>query len=140
MYGPRDNLFLPNMLETAGQGLLRIFGNGKNRICFSHVDNYCHGLILGYPALYAGSPALGNFYIVVSSCSLARSPPPYPPACLPTFFPPSLPITFLFSRVFLLSVDARASDRRDRQTDRQTDRDPLRPRSTFTLLSIDFSL
>ena len=28
------------------------------------MDNYCHGLILGEPALYAGSPALGRFYIV----------------------------------------------------------------------------
>jgi nucleoside-diphosphate-sugar epimerase len=64
VYGPRDNLFMPNMLEAAGQGVLRIFGNGHNRICFSHVDNYCHGLILGYPALYPGSPALGKFYIV----------------------------------------------------------------------------
>lgn len=52
------------MLEVAGQGMLRIFGNGHNRICFSHVDNYCHGLILGAPALYPGSPALGKFYIV----------------------------------------------------------------------------
>ena len=28
VYGPRDNLFLPNMLETAGTGRLRIFGEG----------------------------------------------------------------------------------------------------------------
>ena len=28
------------------------------------MDNYCHGLILGYDALYKGSPALGSFYIV----------------------------------------------------------------------------
>lgn len=59
VYGPRDNLFLPNVLEVAGQGMLRIFGNGKNRICFSHVDNYSHGLIIGYNALYPNSPALG---------------------------------------------------------------------------------
>ena len=64
VYGPRDNLFLPNFLEAAGSGNLRIFGEGKNRICFSHVDNYCHGLIIGERALYKGSPALGNFYIV----------------------------------------------------------------------------
>jgi nucleoside-diphosphate-sugar epimerase len=64
VYGPRDNLFLPNFLEAAGSGNLRIFGDGKNRICFSHVDNYCHGLIIGERALYKGSPALGNFYIV----------------------------------------------------------------------------
>ena len=63
VYGPRDTLFLPNVMETAGTGKLRIFGNGKNRICFSHVDNYCHGLILGERALYKDSPALGKFYV-----------------------------------------------------------------------------
>jgi len=47
-------------VQVAGQGMLRIFGNGFNRICFSHVDNYAHGLILGAPALYKGSPALGE--------------------------------------------------------------------------------
>ena len=64
MYGPKDGLFLPNILEAAGTGRLRVFGDGNNRICFSHVDNYCHGLILGEEALYPGSPALGKFYIV----------------------------------------------------------------------------
>ena len=64
VYGPRDNLFLPNILEAGGTGRMRIFGGGRNRICFTHVDNYGHGLILGCCALYPGSPALGKFYIV----------------------------------------------------------------------------
>jgi len=64
VYGPRDNLFLPNLLEAAGTGRLRIFGEGKNRICFTHVDNYCHGLIIAERALKPDSPALGKFYIV----------------------------------------------------------------------------
>lgn len=69
VYGPRDNLFVPNILEAAGTGVLRIFstrrtGYGMNRVCFTHVDNYCHGLICGEKALYKGSPALGKFYIV----------------------------------------------------------------------------
>eukprot|EP00931_Biecheleriopsis_adriatica_P079783 TRINITY_DN53133_c0_g1_i1.p1 TRINITY_DN53133_c0_g1~~TRINITY_DN53133_c0_g1_i1.p1 ORF type:complete len:403 (+),score=58.00 TRINITY_DN53133_c0_g1_i1:95-1303(+) len=63
VYGPRDTLFMPNFVETASTGKLRIFGDGKNRVCFTHVDNYCHGLILGERALYKGSPALGQFYI-----------------------------------------------------------------------------
>ena len=54
VYGPRDSLFLPSLLQTAGNGSLRVFGNGTNQISFCHVDNYCHGLILGYEALYAG--------------------------------------------------------------------------------------
>uniref|UniRef100_A0A7S2XAU1 3-beta hydroxysteroid dehydrogenase/isomerase domain-containing protein n=1 Tax=Lotharella oceanica TaxID=641309 RepID=A0A7S2XAU1_9EUKA len=64
VYGPRDGLMLPNLLEAAGTGRLRIFGEGKNLISFTHVDNYCHGLILAEKALYEGSPALGKFYIV----------------------------------------------------------------------------
>lgn len=64
VYGPRDGLFLPSLLEAAGDGKLRVFGAGDNRISFCHVDNYAHGLILGAEALYKGSPALGKFYIV----------------------------------------------------------------------------
>jgi len=57
VYGPYDSLFLPKLLETAGNGKLRIFGKGENIINVCHVDNYCHGLICGADALYKGSPA-----------------------------------------------------------------------------------
>ena len=63
VYGPRDTLFLPNMLEAAGTGKLRVFGNGENRICFTHVDNYAHALIIAERKLFPGSPVLGKFYI-----------------------------------------------------------------------------
>jgi nucleoside-diphosphate-sugar epimerase len=63
VYGPRDNLFLPNMLEAAGSGKLRVFGPGTNRICMTHVDNYAHALIIGEQKLFKGSPVLGKFYI-----------------------------------------------------------------------------
>ena len=69
VYGPRDNLFLPNMLEAAGTGRLRIFGPGTNRICFTHVDNYAHGLIIAERALRPGSAALGQFYIVTDGAT-----------------------------------------------------------------------
>jgi len=72
VYGPRDTLFMPNFLETAATGKLRIFGSGKNKVCFTHVDNYCHGLILGERALYKGSPALGQFYIVTDGATHPR--------------------------------------------------------------------
>eukprot|EP00924_Labyrinthula_sp_SR-Ha-C_P014380 maker-scaffold_20-snap-gene-4.47-mRNA-1 protein AED:0.10 eAED:0.10 QI:307/0.9/0.90/1/0.5/0.45/11/26/419 len=64
VYGPRDNLFLPNLLEAAASGKLRIFGDGESRICFTHVDNYCHGLIIAAEKLFKGSKVLGKFYIV----------------------------------------------------------------------------
>lgn len=67
VYGPRDSLFMPAFLEAARSGRLRVFGNGKNRVSMTHVDNYCHGLILGAEALYPGSPALGQFYIVTDA-------------------------------------------------------------------------
>lgn len=63
VYGPRDNLFMPNMMETAMSGKLRIFGAGTNRICFTHVDNYCHALIIAEKKLVPGSEVLGKFYI-----------------------------------------------------------------------------
>ena len=64
VYGPHDSLFLPNLLETCGNGRLRVFGAGKNKISVCHVDNYCHGLICGADALYENSPVLGKFYII----------------------------------------------------------------------------
>jgi len=64
VYGPRDALFLPNILAAGQSGRLRVVGGGKNRISFTHVDNYCHGLILGEKALYPQSPALGKYYVV----------------------------------------------------------------------------
>lgn len=64
VYGPNDGLFLPNLLEAAGNGRLRIFGNGRSKISVCYVDNYAHGLMCGADALYDGSPALGKFYVV----------------------------------------------------------------------------
>ncbi|CAE7395522.1 3BETAHSD/D1 [Symbiodinium pilosum] len=63
VYGPRDNLFLPNLLEAAGVGKLRIFGSGTSRVGYTHVDNYCHGLVIAEKQLYQGSPHLGKFYV-----------------------------------------------------------------------------
>ncbi|GBG24352.1 3 beta-hydroxysteroid dehydrogenase type 4 [Hondaea fermentalgiana] len=64
VYGPRDGLFLPNLMYACRAGKLRIFGNGQNRVSFTHVDNYCHGLIIALDKLYKGSPACGKFYVV----------------------------------------------------------------------------
>jgi len=63
VYGPRDNLFLPNMLEAAGVGKLRIFGSGGSRVGYTHVDNYCHGLVIAERQLYKDSPHLSKFYV-----------------------------------------------------------------------------
>ena len=64
-------------------------------ISFCHVDNYCHGLILGAAALYPGSPALGKwsalliwkqifsfdgFYDVNSTLCCSKSYLPFLPA------------------------------------------------------------
>jgi len=64
VYGPRDPLFLTNFLYAADTGALRILGSGKNHISMTHVDNYCHGLILAYDKLVKGSPVLGKYYVV----------------------------------------------------------------------------
>lgn len=51
VYGPQDPIFLPNLMEAAKSGKLRVFGSGRNCISMVHVDNYCHGLICGYHSL-----------------------------------------------------------------------------------------
>jgi len=52
------------LMETAGNGRLRIFGKGNNLISVCFVDNYCHGLLCAADKLYADSPILGKFYVV----------------------------------------------------------------------------
>ena len=64
VYGPYDNLMLPNLLETAGNGRLRIFGSGLNRISVTYVDNYAHGLLCAADVMEPGAACLGKFYIV----------------------------------------------------------------------------
>lgn len=62
VYGPRDPIFLPNLMEASRSGKLRVFGRGNNCISMVHVENYCHGLILGYNAL----PSCGGEFIIVT--------------------------------------------------------------------------
>mmetsp|Transcript_32952 Transcript_32952/g.49757 ORF Transcript_32952/g.49757 Transcript_32952/m.49757 type:complete len:415 (+) Transcript_32952:143-1387(+) len=66
VYGPHDELFLPALLSTMGNGRLRIFGKGDKMISVCFVDNYCHGLLCGADeiALNEESPALGKLYII----------------------------------------------------------------------------
>lgn len=67
VYGPKDPIFLPNLMDAARTGKLRVFGSGKNCISMVYVDNYCHGLILGYHALLrpdAADTVAGEFIIV----------------------------------------------------------------------------
>mmetsp|Transcript_20919 Transcript_20919/g.30991 ORF Transcript_20919/g.30991 Transcript_20919/m.30991 type:complete len:416 (+) Transcript_20919:123-1370(+) len=66
VYGPYDELFLPSLLSTMGNGRLRIFGKGDKKIDVCFVDNYCHGLLCGADEIILNkeSPALGKFYII----------------------------------------------------------------------------
>jgi nucleoside-diphosphate-sugar epimerase len=65
VYGPYDNLFLPNFLEVAGNGRLRIFGRGKNKASVTYVDNYVHGCMCGADALTGPDAKCGGkFYVV----------------------------------------------------------------------------
>jgi nucleoside-diphosphate-sugar epimerase len=74
VYGPKDPIFLPNLMDAARTGKLRVFGSGKNCISMVFVDNYCHGLILGYHALArsdAASTVAGEFIVVTDGGRVA---------------------------------------------------------------------
>ena len=47
----------------------RARSSGLSRVCFTHVDNYAHALVIAADALYEGSPALGRFYIVTDGAT-----------------------------------------------------------------------
>eukprot|EP00493_Phyllostaurus_siculus_P026403 UN26748 len=47
VYGARDGLFVPNLLDAAKSGSLRKLGPGWNLVSMCYVDNICHALILG---------------------------------------------------------------------------------------------
>jgi len=67
VYGPYDELFMPNLLSTMGNNRLRIFGKGDKLISVCYVDNYCHGLLCGADEIVSNgtkSKALGKFYII----------------------------------------------------------------------------
>lgn len=46
VYGESDQLFLPALLRTAGEGRLRVFGEAGIVVSFCHCDNLCHALVL----------------------------------------------------------------------------------------------
>ena len=79
IYGPLDNLFLPNLLETAGNGRLCIFGTGRSIIIVCFNDNYCHGLMCGADACTPNSKASDSFTLS-QTASLRTSGP----ACDPS--------------------------------------------------------
>jgi len=70
VYGPRDGLFLPSLLENAASGKLRTLGPGWNLVSMCFVDNICHALILGANALGPESPVNGENYIVTDDTYL----------------------------------------------------------------------
>ena len=72
VYGPRDSLFLPAVLDAGLSGRLRRFGSKRNRVAFTFVDNYCHALMLAEKALFPKSRALGGFYIVTDGATHPR--------------------------------------------------------------------
>lgn len=47
IFGPRDALFFPNVIQVAKRGGLRFgVGNGKNLYSFTYVKNVCQGILL----------------------------------------------------------------------------------------------
>lgn len=107
VYGPRDGLFLPNFLAAAESGKLRVFGAGDNQISVCYVDNYCHGLILGFESLFKGSPSLAKYYVITDGghYSLWR----FLDEAIVTMGMPSLfqkfhlPIWFMFTLAYILA-------------------------------------
>lgn len=65
-----DQFILPQLLDVAVEGDLRMVGDGNNIIDITHVDNVCHALILAANKMttFDQAPA-GNFYTITDDFS-----------------------------------------------------------------------
>ena len=116
VYGPRDSLFLPAVLDAAARGRLRRFGADTcNRVAFTFVDNYCHALMCAEKALAPGAACCGGFYIATDGATH-----PYPAgyahfwdtlddACVATLGVPSFQTKFAYPLPLLRAAAAAAA-------------------------------
>ena len=62
IFGPGDRALLPRLIAAARQGKLRQFGDGKNLVDLTYVDNVVHAALLALTA----PAALGQTYFITN--------------------------------------------------------------------------
>jgi len=62
IFGPGDRALLPRLLAAARQGKLRQFGDGRNHVDLTYVDNVVHALLLALTS----PAAVGRTYFVTN--------------------------------------------------------------------------
>lgn len=64
IWGPRDPHLLPRLFDRARRGLLRVVGDGRNRVSITYVDNAAEAHVAALLALRPGAPWAGRAYFV----------------------------------------------------------------------------
>jgi nucleoside-diphosphate-sugar epimerase len=62
IFGPGDRALLPRLIAVARQGRLRQFGDGKNLVDLTYVDNVVHAVLLAL----AAPAAVGHTYFITN--------------------------------------------------------------------------
>lgn len=74
IWGPRDPHLLPRLFERARRGLLRIVGDGRNRVSITYVDNAAEAHVAALLALAPGAAWAGRAYFVNDAEAVALWP------------------------------------------------------------------
>ncbi len=64
IFGPRDTLLVPGIIERASKGIVPQIGRGENRVDLTYVEDAARAHLLAADALAPGSPAAGSAYFI----------------------------------------------------------------------------
>lgn len=64
VWGPGDRHLIPRLLERGRAGLLKIVGNGTNRVDIAYIDNVVHAHLLAADNLHSSATAAGQVFFV----------------------------------------------------------------------------
>ena len=64
IFGPRDNLLIPGIIERGSKGLVPQIGPGDNTVDLTYVEDAARAHLLAADALAPGSPAAGSAYFI----------------------------------------------------------------------------
>lgn len=72
VFGPEDNRFIPNILEKASSGKLRVEVGRRQKLSdFTYVSNFVDAVLLAEDKLVDGSPVCGQAYFITNGEPLA---------------------------------------------------------------------
>lgn len=64
IWGPGDPHLLPRLIERGKSGVLKVIGNGSNKVDITYIDNAAHAHVLAAQSLHLSSGISGRAYFI----------------------------------------------------------------------------